>query len=43
MTHEEYYEEECLEEEVCEDERDERCMYEERWWDSGYYEDARMM
>ena len=42
MTHAEYYEEEVFEEEYYE-EVDERCIYEHRWWDSSYYEDARWM
>ena len=42
MIHEEYYEEEYYEEEEYE-ERDERCSYEQRWWDYGYYEDARWL
>ncbi len=42
MRHSEYYEEEYHEEE-CYDETDERCIYEQRWWDSTYYEDARWM
>ena len=42
MRHEEYYEEEVFEEEYYE-EVDERCIYEHRWWDSSYYEDARWM
>jgi len=42
MRQEEYYEEEYYEEEYCE-ERDERCIYERRWWDYGYYEDARWL
>ena len=42
MTHEQYYEEEYYEEEEYE-ERDERCSYEQRWWDYSYYEDARFL
>ena len=42
MIHEEYYEEEYYEEEEYE-ELDERCSYEQRWWDSSYYEDARWL
>ena len=42
MRQEEYYEEEYYEEEEYE-ERDERCSYEQRWWDSTYYEDARWL
>jgi len=47
MTHSEYYEEEYHEEEYHEEEyyeqEDERCIYEQRWWDSTYYEDARFL
>ena len=44
MTHAEQYEEEVFEEEYYEEEeRDERCIYEHRWWDSSYYEDARFL
>ena len=44
MIHEEYYEEEYYEEEYEErDERDERCIYEQRWWDYSYYEDTRFL
>ena len=42
MIHEEYYEEEYYEEEEYE-ELDERCSYEQRWWDYSYYQDARML
>ena len=42
MRHEEYYEEEYYEEEYVEQE-DDRCTYEQRWWDSGYYQDARFL
>ena len=45
MIHEEYYEEEYYEEEYYEerDERDERCIYEQRWWDYTFYEDTRFL
>ena len=42
MTHEQYYEEEVFEEEYFEQE-DDRCSYEQRWWDYSYYQDARML
>ena len=42
MIHEQYYEEEHYEQEYYE-ETDERCDYERRWWDYGYYEEARWM
>ena len=42
MTHAEYYEEEVFEEEYYE-EVDDRCIYEQRWWDYSYYEDARFL
>ena len=42
MIHEEYYEEEYYEEEEYE-ELDERCSYEQRWWDYGYYQDTRFL
>ena len=44
MRHEQYYEEEYYEEEYEErDERDERCIYEQRWWDYTFYEDTRFI
>ena len=44
MRHEQYYEEEYYEEEYEErDERDERCIYEQRWWDYTFYEDTRFL
>ena len=42
MTHAEYYEQESFEEEYYA-ETDERCVYEQRWYDSTYYEDARFL
>ena len=42
MIHEQYYEEEYYEEEYYE-QTDDRSDYERRWWDYGYYEDARWM
>jgi len=42
MTHTEYYEEEVFEEEYYE-QTDERCIYERRWWDCSFYEDARFL
>ena len=42
MIHEEYHEQETFEEEYYE-ETDERCIYEQRWWDYSYYEDARFL
>ena len=44
MTHEQYYEQEVFEEEYYEqDDRDDRCTYEQRWWDYSYYQDARFL
>ena len=50
MIHEQYYEEEYYEEEYYEEEYHEeeeeieyRSDYERRWWDYGYYEDARFL
>jgi hypothetical protein len=51
MTHEQYYEEKVFEEEYYEQEyndpdeeyRDDRCTYEQRWWDYSYYQDARFL
>ena len=42
MIHEQYYEEEHYEQEYYE-QTDDRSDYERRWWDYGYYEDARWM
>ena len=42
MIHEQYYEEEYYEEEYYE-QTDDRSDYERRWWDYGYYEDARFL
>ncbi len=42
MTHEQYYEEEVFEEEYYEQE-DDRCTYEQRWWDYSFYEDTRFL
>ena len=42
MIHEQYFEEEYYEEEYYE-QTDDRSDYERRWWDYGYYEDARFL
>ena len=42
MIHEQYYEEEHYEQEYYE-QTDDRSDYERRWWDYGYYEEARWM
>jgi len=43
MTHSEYFEEEYYQEEYFEQDDDRRCIYEQRWWDYTYYEDARFL
>ena len=42
MIHKQYFEEEYYEEEYYE-QTDDRSDYERRWWDYGYYEEARWM
>ena len=42
MIHKQYFEEEYYEEEYYE-QTDDRSDYERRWWDYGYYEDARFL
>ena len=42
MTHEQYYEQEIFEEEYYEED-DDRCTYEQRWWDYSFYQDARFL
>ena len=42
MTHEQYYEQEIFEEEYYEED-DDRCIYEQRWWDYSFYQDARFL
>ena len=42
MTHEQYKEQEIFEEEYYKED-DDRCTYEQRWWDYSFYEDTRFL